>query len=1028
MRARCSASRAGREPCAADRDEVRSRPTLRKSITDEQSEPMHNQTTPGRLLIVARRAADRGEAAAALGSRAHGEIVEAASVAEALGIPSSQLPACVLLHLDVADCGVFEALARFAADARLADVPIVVLASNLGEDLCRDLIRAGAEDAVTLAQLRGGELCRAVGRAIERRRAALARELSRRVEVERARLAVANSDDGVWDWDVQTDRVYWSERWFRMLGYEPGAFTPSFESFIELVHPDDRARIASENERHNAGCTPAFESEFRMRCADGSYRWILSRAKSVYDELGRMVRVVGFHVDIDARRRAEQSVQRRNAGLELLNDGAAELLGTRDPDVVIENLFRRVAAFVGSDVYFHFRIAQGEDGEPELRLAMSSGLDDAARAAFQRLGMGQAVCGVTACERRPQYRPDLQRSSDVEAKALRALGLGVYSCYPLIVGDDLLGTLGFGARDRVSFEADERTLLEATARQVAAVLDRTRRESAERKADELRRASEQRYRGLADAVPLLVWSTDPEGRAIDFNQRWFEYTGLDLMDSIAFGWRAVMHPDDLERTMEHWLGAVRSGQRFEMEHRLRRASDGQYRWVLAQAVPVRDADGRVIRWFGASTDIHDQKLAETERERLLAAERAARIEADRAGRLKDEFLATISHELRTPLNSILGWARLLLRPAVQKEMYEEGIRVIERNAKVQAQLISDLLDVNRIVSGKLLLELDRVDVNDVAAAALETVQPSAQDRGVCVATAFARNLAPVRGDFARLQQVVWNLLANAIKFTPPNGRVDLETRSVAGGVEVEVRDSGQGIPEEFLPHVFDRFRQADGSTTRRHGGLGLGLAIVKQLVEMHGGEVAASSLGAGHGASFRIRLPSYESVEPVVSAETDARAALAIERQSLDGVDVLLVDDQTDALEFMRRLLAEHGARVRTATRAEEALEILKDRDGGGLPQLLVSDIGMPGMDGYELLKAVRFDLGLGPERLPAVAVTAFARDDDRRDAQAVGYQIHVTKPFQPDRLIAALGSLAPHRVAAQREPMRLTHGAERRH
>jgi PAS domain S-box-containing protein len=984
--------------------------------------------TPLRLLVVARRAEDRREATVVLRGAGPCELLEAAGVAEALRLPLNPRPACVLLHLDVADCGIFEALARVATDERLADVPVVVLASNLGEDFCRELIAVGAEDAVTRPQMSDGGLARAIGRAVQRRRSARAREATRRVEADRARLAVANSDDGVWDWDVQSDRVYWSERWYRMLGYEPGAFTPSFETFIELVHPDDRARVASENERHNVAATPAFESEFRMRCADGSYRWILSRAKTVYDDEGRMSRVVGFHVDIDARRRAEESVQRRNAGLELLNDGAAELLATRDPDVVIENLFRRVAAFVRSDVYFHFRIAPGEDGEPELRLAMSSGLDDPARAAFASLPMGQAVCGTAACERRAQYRPDLQRSDDSAAAALRALGLGVYACYPLVVGDDLLGTLGFGARDRCGFDPDERTLLEATARQVAAVLDRTRREAAERIANAQRRASEQRYRGLADAVPLLVWSTDPDGRAVDFNQRWFEFTGLDLMDSIAFGWRAVIHPDDLDRTMEQWLGAVRAGQRFEMEHRLRRASDGQYRWMLAQAVPVRDAEGNVVRWFGASTDIHDQKLAEAERESLLAAERAARIEADRAGRLKDEFLATISHELRTPLNSILGWARLLLRPTVEKEMYEEGIRVIERNARVQAQLISDLLDVNRIVSGKLLLDLDRVDVNDVAAAALETVQPSAHDRGVVVATTFARSLPPVRADFARLQQVVWNLLANAIKFTPRNGRVDLETRTVPGGVEVEVRDSGQGIPAEFLPHVFDRFRQADGSMTRLHGGLGLGLAIVKQLVEMHGGEVAASSRGTGQGAVFRIRLPACE-VDAPGAIDADARSPAAIERQSLQGVEVLLVDDQTDALEFMRRLLAEHGARVRTATGAEEALEILRGRSVDALPQVLVSDIGMPGMDGYELLKAVRFDLGLGPERLPAVAVTAFAREDDRRDAQAVGYQMHVTKPFQPDRLIAVLGSLARGApVRAGRDAVRAVRGGERRH
>lgn len=968
-------------------------------------------TAATRVLLAARRGEDRAEVVGVLAAEGvRFEVREAGSFAEALRLSRAQPPDCILLHLDLPDAGIFAALGAVTRDEGVPDPPVVVLASNLGADLCRELVAAGADDAVGSARLRGGGLACAIAHAVERRRGARRREATLRGELERARLTIANTEDGVWEWDVAAGRVYWSERCYRMLGYEPGAFTPSFETFIALVHPEDCPRVIAENDAHNAQCTPHFEAEFRMRCADGSYRWILSRAKSVFDERGRMVRVLGFHVDIDARRRAEQSVVHRNAGLELLNEGAAELLATRDPDIAVENLFRRVAAFVHSDVYFHFRVATGADRKPHLRLAMSAGIDGETRRAFDQIEFGEAVCGLTACERQSQYRPELQASTDAETTALRVIGLRVYACFPLIVGNELLGTLGFGSRSASAFGEDERTLLEATARQAAAVLDRTRREQAERQANEQRQASEQRYRGLADAVPLLMWSTDASGKAVDYNQRWSEYTGLTLEQSLAFGWRDVVHPDDLDRTMEQWLAAVRSGERFELEHRLRRASDGMYRWMLAQGVPVSDADGTILRWFGASTDIHDQKLAKQERDRLLEAERAARIEADRAGRLKDEFLATISHELRTPLNAILGWARLLLRPNVQQPMYEEGVRVIERNARVQAQLISDLLDVNRIGSGKLLLEMDRADVNAAASAALETVQPAARERGVALCSALAPDLPTVRADFARLQQVIWNLLSNSIKFTPSGGQVELTTRCVRGNVELEVRDSGQGIEPEFLPHVFDRFTQADGSTTRRHGGLGLGLAIVKQLVEMHGGEVEATSAGAGAGATFRISLPALAGAGGEAGTAAGERGSVP-QRESLRGVEVLLVDDQADALEFTRRLLADHGAEVCTASRAEDALELLRRRPAGQLPHLLVSDIGMPGMDGYELLKAVRVDLCLGADRLPAVAVTAFAREDDRRDAQAVGYQAHLTKPFQPDRLVATLGTLARQRA-----------------
>jgi PAS domain S-box-containing protein len=963
------------------------------------------------VLIAARRPEDRAEAVAALAAASSGvSVQEVGTFAEALHGCRAEPPDCVLLHLDLPDAGIFRAVGTFARRDGAPDVPVIVLASRLGAGHCRELVRAGAEDAIGSDALPGG-LARAVEHAVERRRGVYRRDDALHAELERGRIAIANTDDGVWDWDVLADRVYWSERWYRMLGYEPGVFVPSFETFIALVHPDDRPRVTADNDRHNAGSTPAFEAEFRMRCADGGYRWILSRAKSVFDERGRMTRVVGFHIDIDARRRAEHSVARRSAGLELLNAGAAELLATRDPDVLIENLFRRVAEFVGADVYFHFRVDGVAPGAAAMRLAMSAGIDDGVRRGFERLEFGRAVCGVTACERRPQYRPELQASTDEAAAALRALGLGVYACYPLIVGEELLGTLGFGSRARTGFGDDERTLLEATGRHVAAVLNRTRTEQAERRANEQRLASEERMRLALQSASLGAWDWDLVADRVVWSPECAAIFGLPLERFAgkfeAFG--EFVLPEDagvLGDASAFAQSAAPGDPARVTEFRIRRP-DGEVRWLVNHGRVLHGEGGVARRVVGVVGDITDRKRAEQERERLLEAERAARIDADRAGRLKDEFLATISHELRTPLNSILGWSRLLLRDGVQPAMYDEGVRVIERNAKVQAQLISDLLDVNRIASGRLCLELGRVAVNDVAVAALETVQAAARERGVALTSTLAPDLPPVNADFARLQQVLWNLLTNAIKFTPAGRAVTLETRLAGDRVEVEIRDAGQGIAAEFLPHVFDRFRQADGSIARRHGGLGLGLAIVKQLIEMHGGEVSAESEGSGQGATFHIRLPAL----PFAHGGAGADYAAPVNRDSLRGVQVLLVDDQTDALEFMRRLLAEHGAEVRTATRAEDALAMLKEAGEGDLPRLLVSDIGMPGMDGYELLRAVRVDLGLGPERLPAVAVTAFAREDDRRDAEAVGYQAHLTKPFQPDRLIAALNSLARPRT-----------------
>jgi PAS domain S-box-containing protein len=873
-------------------------------------------TEPVRVLIAARRPEDRAEAVAALGTATgRVSVQETGTLAEALRRCRAEPPDCVLLHLDLPDAGIYQAVGALARADGAPDVPVIVLASHLGAGLCRELVRAGAEDAVGSDALPGG-LARAVEHAVERRRG---------------------------------------------------------------VHRRDHA-VREERER------------------------------------GRTTRVVGFQSDVDANRRAEDSVARRSAGLELLNEGAAELLATRDPDVLIESLFRRVAEFVGADVYFHFRVDGAPAAAAGLQLAMSAGLDDGTRRRFERIALGQAVCGVTACERRPQYRPDLRASTDTAAAELRALGLGVYACYPLLVGDELLGTLGFGSRTRSSFGDDDRTLLEATGRHVAAVLNRTRTERAERRANEERLASEERMRLALQSASLGAWDWDLAADRVVWSPECAAIFGLPLERFAgrfeAFGEFVLPEDAGVLGDASAFTQSASPGDPARItEFRIRRP-DGEVRWLVNHGRVLHGEGGIARRVVGVVGDITDRKRAEQERERLLEAERAARIDADRAGRLKDEFLATISHELRTPLNSILGWSRLLLRDGVQPAMYDEGVRVIERNAKVQAQLISDLLDVNRIASGRLCLELGRLAVNDVAVAALETVQAAARERGVVLTSTLAPDLPPVNADFARLQQVIWNLLTNAIKFTPSGRAVTLATRLAGDRVEVEIRDAGQGIAAEFLPHVFDRFRQADGSTTRRHGGLGLGLAIVKQLIEMHGGEVSADSEGAGRGASFRVRLPAL----PFACVGADAADFGApVNRDSLRGVQVLLVDDQTDALEFMRRLLVEHGAEVRTATRAEEALALLKEAAHGGLPRLLVSDIGMPGMDGYELLRAVRVDLGLGPERLPAVAVTAFAREDDRRDAEAVGYQAHLTKPFQPDRLIAALDSLT--RVRSGRPP-----------
>jgi hypothetical protein len=388
-------------------------------------------------------------------------------------------------------------------------------------------------------------------------------------------------------------------------------------------------------------------------------------------------------------------------------------------------------------------------------------------------------------------------------------------------------------------------------------------------------------------------------------------------------------------------------------------------------------------------------------------QRLARTEAERAGRIKDEFLATVSHELRTPLHAILGWTQIMRRNQELSAKIVEGLSVIERNARSQAQIINDLLDMSGIISGKVRLDVQSADLASIVEAAIDTVRPAAEAKGIRLQAVLDPLARPVRGDPNRLQQVFWNLLTNAVKFTPKGGRVSVSLERVNSHLELNFSDTGEGIDAAFLPHVFDRFRQGDSAADRRHGGLGLGLSIVKQLVELHGGTIRVKSAGTGMGASFRVALPLMAAIEEPRGVMSHHPAGPAYReptpgtpRVTLAGLRVLVVDDEPDARALIRHLLEECDAIVMTAGSAEEALIIL-DRE----PQdLLISDIGMPIEDGYRLIQRVRAlsgDLG----RTPAIALTAYARVEDRVRAIEAGYQMHLAKPVEPLELVAMVAS-----------------------
>jgi len=511
--------------------------------------------------------------------------------------------------------------------------------------------------------------------------------------------------------------------------------------------------------------------------------------------------------------------------------------------------------------------------------------------------------------------------------------------------------------------------------------------------------SEERFRTLCACSPLGIYVADVEGRCTYINPRCQAICGLTLEESLAEVWQREVHPEDRDRVLADWLAWIKESQEYSNEFRL--AGSENVRWIHVQSSPMFSDLGKLIGHVGTVRDITDRKQAEEERGRLIR-EQVARQEAERANQMKDEFLAILSHELRTPLNAILGWSRLLRVKKFDEETIDKALETIERNAKSQAQLIEDILDVSRILRGKLNLNKHPIRLESVIELAIDSLQPLAEEKSIVLELTCSPNVGQVLGDFDRLQQIVWNLLSNAIKFTQEEGKVEVRLESVGDEAQIQIIDNGIGIEPDFLPYVFDRFRQADSSTTRSYGGLGLGLAIVRHLVEQHGGKVYAEN-NPGEGAKFTVALPLAQKNALAADDDWSELSDQAETLPTLVNLQLLVVDDDDDTREFLIALLEEEGAMVRSASSVAEALAALES----SWPDVLLSDIGMPGADGYELIARVREMEELRGGMMPAIALTAYARESERQQALEAGFQMHLSKPVEVSQLIAGIANLA---------------------
>lgn len=507
---------------------------------------------------------------------------------------------------------------------------------------------------------------------------------------------------------------------------------------------------------------------------------------------------------------------------------------------------------------------------------------------------------------------------------------------------------------------------------------------------------------------------------------WLElHSGRSASEMIGRNLLAA-YPELLDRRLDKYYTEALAGQAHLLSHRLHRyllpmplhAEDATFAFMQqsARIAPLLE-NQQVIGTITVIDDVTERIAYEAQLIQLFDRERAARKEAETANRAKDEFIATVSHELRTPLNAIAGWVQILGKQGLDADFFTQGLETIERNVKSQARIIEDILDISRIITGKLKLEVTRVNLAPLLEAAMDTVRLAADAKAIGLQLILDCPEAEVAGDANRLQQIIWNLLSNAIKFTPKGGTVTISLAVSDAQAEIQVSDNGKGIEAEFLPFVFDRFRQADSTSTRQHGGLGLGLAIVRHLVEIHGGMVWANSPGKQQGATFSIRLPLLRSHDPEpVSIDHEAQDSAAAEeipvrgsnhksnhqRISLQGHRILIVDDDSDAREMLTILLTQQGAEIRASHSSKEALKVLTQWQ----PHVMVSDIGMPGEDGYSLIEQLRALEVADGGSIPAIALTGYASPTDKEKLLSVGYQLHISKPVDIDELIKAIAGL----------------------
>ncbi|MEH1787118.1 MAG: PAS domain S-box protein [Nostoc sp.] len=779
-------------------------------------------------------------------------------------------------------------------------------------------------------------------------------EVVLRESEERLRLVLDVSEMGLWDWNVVTNQVIWSENYEMLFGLIPSSFDGPYETFQKCVYPGDKQSVMQAI-AHALAHKTDYNDEFRIVRSDQSVHWISAKGKFIYDLRGQAVRMIGVCMETTVCKQAEES--------------------TRELTTQVQeqaNILNAILTASVDHIYIFNR-----------------------RGCYQYISRdGATILGLKPQDIIGKTLPELDLPSDL------IMQVDHQRQAVMKTGEPLKDECKYVSTDGIHYYEYILTALRNIDQTIEGVIAVSRDITEHKRAEKSLRESEARFRRLFESnlIGVAFWTVD--GLVIDANDAFLQLAGYTRDEFATLGkinWRELSPVEykDLDDRAILEVQAKGISKIYEKEYIHR---NGKRVPIVLGVALLNDSQEHGVAFV---LDITDRKLAEKECDRLLECERTARQQAEIANKIKDEFLAVLSHELRTPLNPILGWSKMLRTRKFDEKTTNHALETIERNAKLQTQLIEDLLDVSRILQGKLNLNVCPVNLVMVVEAALETVRLAAEAKSIQIQTIFDVILGQVMGDPNRLQQVVWNLLSNAVKFTPTGGRVEIRLMEAANQIQIQVSDTGKGIIPDFLPYVFDYFRQADGTTTRTFGGLGLGLAIVRKVVEMHGGKVQAESPGEEAGATFTVELPLLVRSEQVRHEENQS---LPCETESslLSDTQVLVVDDEPDIRDLVTFILQDYGVKVTAVASAQEALQALSE----SIPDVLISDIGMPKTDGYMLMREVRSRSPQQGGSVPAIALTAYAGEMNQQQALAAGFQMHISKPVDPDVLVKAIADL----------------------